>query len=295
MIVCTNMRGKSTLQWKHLSTTAFVEARKEVEGVCILPFGVLESHGPHLPLGTDIIQAETIAVEAARIEPAIVFPGYYIGQLAGAQHIPGNICVRHDLLMQMLEEICEEIARNGLHKIIIFNAHGGNVAFLQYFLQSTLQKKKDYIVYSMNILSMINESVRELHNNPDATSIVLSEEERQIVADAVAAGDYSGHGGFSETSFVMGVDKDFVHLERKDEVDYSDRGRLDHFEQAGLSTWMNWYAKYPNNYAGDPAGATKTIGEAMIQYIAHKAARAVKLVKEDQDALNLQNEFFTSW
>lgn len=290
-----NKGGDTTLQWEHLSTTAFVEACKEVEGVCILPFGVLESHGPHLPLGTDIIEAKTIAVEAANIEPAVVFPSYYFGQLAGAQHIPGNICVRHDLLMQMLEEICEEISRNGLHKIVIFNAHGGNAAFLQYFLQSTLQKKKDYMVYSMNILSMIGESVRELYKNPEAASAALSQEDREILANVAASRGYSGHGGFSETAFVMGVDQKLVHLGRKDEVDYSDRGRLDHLEQAGLSTWMNWYAKYPNNYAGDPAGATETIGKAMIQYIARKAAHAIKVVKEDKVALDLQNEFFSSW
>lgn len=283
------------MQWEHLSSTAFVQAREAAEGVCILPFGVLESHGPHLPLGTDIIEAKTIAVESAKIEPAVVFPAYYIGQLAGAQHIPGNVSVRHDLLLQMLDEICREIARNGLRKIIIFNAHGGNAAFLQYFLQSTLQEKKDYIVYSMNILSMIGESVRELHENIDRSANGLGEEDRRILAKAIAARGYSGHGGFSETSFIMGVDPSIVHLERKEEQDYRNLGRLDHLEQAGVSTWMSWYAKYPNNYAGDPGGSTANIGQAMIQRIANKAAQAIKAVKQDQEALRLQDEFFASW
>lgn len=283
------------MQWEHLSTTAFAEAREKVGGVCILPFGVLESHGPHLPLGTDVIEAKTIAVEAAKIEPAIVFPGYYIGQLAGAQHIPGNICVRHDLLMQMMDEICREIARNGLKKIVILNAHGGNTAFVQYFLQSTLQHKKDYTVYSFNAVSLIGQAVKELHDNKEDAAAGLSAEDLQILSEVVAAGGYGAHAGFAETSFILGTDPDLVHLERKEEMDYSNRGRLADLERAGLSTWMSWYGKYPNNYSGDPAGATANIGKAMIRHIAGKAAQAIKVVKESDDTLHLQNEFFSAW
>ncbi|MDF2723527.1 MAG: Creatininase [Paenibacillus sp.] len=280
------------MQWEHLSTTAFAEARQQVGGVCLLPFGVLESHGPHLPLGTDIIEAKTVAIEAAKLEPAIVFPGYYIGQLAGAQHMPGNICVRHDLLLQMMDEICREIARNGLKKIIIVNAHGGNTAFVQFFLQSTLQQKKDYIVYSFSALSSIGQAIRELQLNTDGAAESLSDAERQTLANVVSPG---AHAGFGETAMVMGVDEQIVHLERKDEMDFSNRGRLSDLEQAGLSTWMAWYGKYPNNYSGDPAGATANIGKAITRQIAQKAAHAIRLVKQNDEAFELQNEFFASW
>jgi creatinine amidohydrolase/Fe(II)-dependent formamide hydrolase-like protein len=98
-----------------------------------IAFGVMESHGPHMPLGTDMIIARTIAAEAAKLEPAVIFPDYYIGQLAGAQHIPGNVCIKHDVLLSVLDGVCREIGQSGFQMIIIQNAHGGNPFLIKYF------------------------------------------------------------------------------------------------------------------------------------------------------------------
>ena len=86
-------------------------------GVCILPFGVLEKHGDHLPLGTDALTAHAIAVRAAEQEPALVFPLFYFGMNTHAKCEPGAIAIRFDLLLQLLESVCDEISRNGFDKI----------------------------------------------------------------------------------------------------------------------------------------------------------------------------------
>ena len=115
-------------------------------GVCVIPLGIIEKHGPHLPLGSDLFESREIAFQAAAKEYAIVFPPYFTGQIFEARHQPGTISYSNDLMWKMLEETCRELSRNGLKKIILMNGHGGNTSFLQYFCQSQLAGPKDYIV-----------------------------------------------------------------------------------------------------------------------------------------------------
>ena len=78
---------------------------------------------------------------------AIVFPEYYFGQIAEARHQPGTVAYRSDLQLALLQATTDEMARNGCHKVLIVNGHGGNTALLQYFIQLQLDSKKDYVVY----------------------------------------------------------------------------------------------------------------------------------------------------
>ena len=87
--------------------------------------GILEKHGPHLPLGTDIFECRKVALTAAGQEYSIVFPTYFAGQINEARHQPGTIAYSPELIWKMLQETCEELSRNGLKKIIIVNGHGG--------------------------------------------------------------------------------------------------------------------------------------------------------------------------
>ena len=108
--------------WEELTSKEFADACEKVKGTCIVPFGVYEKHGNHLPLGTDVMVARKIAREVAKIEPAVVFPDYYFGQIAEARHVPGTIFIAPELLYGLLENVCREISRNGLKKIILLNS-----------------------------------------------------------------------------------------------------------------------------------------------------------------------------
>jgi len=111
-------------QWENLNSLDF---RKEViasKRVCILPVGVIERHGDHLPLGTDTFCAHKIACLAAEIEKAVVFPFYYFAQVLEAKANPGAISLPSGFALQLLEHVCDEIGRNGFKKIIFLNGHG---------------------------------------------------------------------------------------------------------------------------------------------------------------------------
>ncbi|MFR3404684.1 MAG: creatininase family protein [Blautia faecis] len=79
------------MYWDELTADHFAEAVQETK-VCVIPMGVVEKHGSHLPLGTDMIIGRTIAEMAAKIEPFVIFPYYCFGQINEARHVPWCYC-----------------------------------------------------------------------------------------------------------------------------------------------------------------------------------------------------------
>ena len=129
-------------KWEELTAADFVKALQASSGVCLLPFGIIEKHGPSGPLGTDLINVRAATLQAVKQQYAIVFPEYYFGQIAEARHQPGTVAYRSDLQLALLQATTDEMARNGCHKVLIVNGHGGNTALLQYFAQVQLDLSK---------------------------------------------------------------------------------------------------------------------------------------------------------
>ena len=82
------------MRWEHLTYPDFERAVQTCAGVGIVPVGVIEPHGAHLPLGTDTTTAHWIACRAAEREAAIVFPAYPWGINHEGAHLPGSVVVR---------------------------------------------------------------------------------------------------------------------------------------------------------------------------------------------------------
>ena len=118
--------AKRSVRWEELTSADFREAIGQAQGTCLLPFGILEKHGAHLPLGTDLLDVRYAALHAAAQNYAVVFPEYYFGQIFEAKHEAGTIAYSAELQLRLLQETTDEMARNGCKKIIIVNGHGGN-------------------------------------------------------------------------------------------------------------------------------------------------------------------------
>ena len=84
---------------------------------------------------------------AAILEPAVVFPDFIFTQILEARHVPGTVAIEPDLILRLLDNVCREIARNGLTKIVLVNAHGGNDHLIHFFAQTQLANRRDYVVY----------------------------------------------------------------------------------------------------------------------------------------------------
>src|SRR6202047_273675 len=138
---------KLSVKWEELSAADFTRAIEQSKGTCLLPFGILEKHGPQLPLGTDLLNVRYASLHAAEKEYAVVFPEYYFGQIFEAKHEPGTVAYSTELQLKLLKETTDEMARNGCKKIVVVNGHGGNESLLPFFAQSQLEKPHDYVVY----------------------------------------------------------------------------------------------------------------------------------------------------
>src|SRR3954453_3379925 len=95
---------KLSPKWEELTAPDFRSAVQQSQGTCLLPFGILEKHGPHLPLGTDLLNVRYATLDAAEQEQAVVFPEYFVGQIFEAKHEPGTIAYSRDLQLKMLQE-----------------------------------------------------------------------------------------------------------------------------------------------------------------------------------------------
>lgn len=255
-------------RWEEITSPQFPQAVAKAGGVCIIPMGVIEKHGPHLPLGTDMFEARETAFRAAGIEYAIVFPPYYLGQIFEAKHQPGTIAYSSELLWKVLEETCEELSRNGIKKIILKNGHGGNGSFLQYFCQSQLATRKDYIVV---LFREGNDPV----NGPEIKSLKKA--------------SVDGHAGEEETSMMSVIRPDLVDVQAIKSQSGLNQKRLDKMPFGYTGIW--WYANYPNHYASDVAEPDKRLGELLLLSEAGQLASLVKYLKTNNTVEQLQEEF----
>ena len=153
ILFSTSLFAQSVLpaKWEELTGPDFIQAIQKAQGTCMLPFGIIEKHGPQLPLGTDLIDVRYASEQAAKQEYAVIFPPYYFGQIFEARHQPGTLAYSLQLQLQLLQETVAEMARNGCKKIAIVNGHGGNDSLLPLFAQSQMASKRDYVVYVIPI------------------------------------------------------------------------------------------------------------------------------------------------
>jgi len=109
--------------WKTIKETRYE--------VAILPWGACEAHNYHLPYGTDIIEADHVAAEAARIAwnggaRIIVLPTIPFGVNTGQFDVTLDINMNPSTQLAVLRDVVDVLNRQGIFKLIILNSHGGN-------------------------------------------------------------------------------------------------------------------------------------------------------------------------
>jgi creatinine amidohydrolase len=257
-------------RWDELTAADWPSALERSAYTCILPIGILEKHGPHAPLGSDLIHVREWAARATAKEYAVVFPDYFYGQIYEAKHQPGTFALPSRLVWELLDATCEEIARNGFKKIVIVNGHGGNPQLLRYFVQSQLERRRDYVVYFYDPAAdpTLNEKVSKIRKSDPSVDM---------------------HAGERETSTLLYLRPDLVKMDRATDESGENQKRL---SIPDLYTAIWWYAAFPNHYAGEGAKATRELGQLLTEHTIESLVRALKAIKADTRTLELQNEFF---
>jgi creatinine amidohydrolase len=262
------------MRWEELTSDQFPQAVAAAQGVCLLPLSVIERHAHHLPMGTDMYIGREICRRAVALEPALIFPDFIFTQILEAQHCPGTIAIEVDLMLRLLDNVCREIARNGLRKIVLVSAHGGNSHMVHFFAQAQLASPRDYVVYV-----------------PD---LVLDPAD-EAALKAVWQTTVDGHAGERETSAILAIRPDLVQADRlPTDGEGMPLDRLKALQEVGVYTGIWWYADHPTHYRGDGRPATAEKGDLFLSAYARALARAIRAIKEDQVTQRLQDEFYAA-
>lgn len=259
---------KLPAKMEEMTALEFKDALTKSGSTAVIPIGVLEKHGTHLPLGTDLLDVRQVVLKATEKEYAIVFPPYIFSQIFEAKHQPGTMAYSTKVIWDVLQETCDELGRNGVKKIVLVSGHGGNNSFLPFFCQCQLEKKKSYEVILF----------QPANKKP-------SDEMAKLLIPGAA-----GHAGQTETSTMLSHRPDLVHMDMVGKQSFKDMKRMADVQQA--TTGINWYSRFPNHYGGDAAGASKELGILLINEEADQLADMLKQVKANESILKLQEEFY---
>lgn len=286
--------------WEALREEEFPGAIEKSGGLCVIPIGCLEKHGQHLPVGTDVYIAEAVVEEAARLEDVVVLrAGPWLGEVStfhqdkdpAAVRRMGCIGIKQETLLRILEELCDEVARNGFRKVLILSSHGGNVAMLDHFLRCQTYEKKNYAtMWAWAVDDPLTEP------EPLLGEILSRREEFPMITDRDIAvleswlptGYGGGHADFREAAMVMAKHPGLVAEDRYDAEDGRHDPRANALLQEGLRLANSWYAGSPNCYSGlPPYGCSAGIGQAMLKINAERLARIFRRVKENEDCIRI--------
>ena len=259
------------MRWEELTSDEFAEAVADCGRVCVMALGCLERHGPHMPLGTDMISGQRIAVLAAEREPAIVFPPWYFAQIYEAKCFPGTVTLPAPMLVELMLHVYDEIGRNGFTKIITYIAHGGNNFLANFLAQCQLDQPKAYQLYAFNY------------------GAGMTDEQRAKWKAAMKT-DGGGHAGESETSIMMSHRPELLKMQAVGDRFGERQGRMDHVKAGFNGFW--WYADYPEHWCGDARPASAETGKLLSELQVESLSAFIRAVKNDQVTAKLAEDFF---
>jgi len=214
--------------------------------VAVLPLGAVEQHGPHLPVSTDYVVATeaaeaAVATVAARGSvPVVLLEGLAYTKSDEHTSYPGTIWLGWDTLMRVLVDIGRSLQTSGITRLLFVNGHGGNSALGQ----------------------VANRELRKrfgLHTFFAHLSVPPDQGGRSAVEHELGMGVHGGHG---ETSMMLHLRPELVHLE------LAERRVPEHltdFRHIGFGKPVSfgWLSDDfgPDGYVGDPTGATAEAGK----------------------------------
>ncbi len=249
--------------WADLTTRQFALLRNAPDIdrlVALLPLGATEQHGPHLPLGVDSDLVEAVVAGALPLLPpelpVLVLPAQRIGKSNEHARFPGTLTLSAETLIRVWTEIGAAVAATGIRKLLLFNAHGGQVGMMD-IVARDLRARHDLIVYSSNWYDL---------PIPDPVMAPFDATERR----------FGVHAGDVETSMMlalrpsrvdMGQARDFVSASQARAAGFPILGN-------GRSARLAWQMQdvNPMGAAGNAAAASADKGRALLDAAAQQLA-----------------------
>jgi creatinine amidohydrolase len=247
-----NSHSKPICLWLDELSTIEAKAASDAGTVVIFPFGAVEEHGKHLPLCTDSIQAEYIALEVAKKTGSLVVPPIRYGICNAGRNFPGTLSIEFDTLYRITKDILSELSRNGFNRIIVLSGHAGSshMTAIKLAAQAIIQQ-------NFNCKSGKNTRIMVLSDYYFADEL-----KEKLEIDSK-----DGHAGAIETSRVMAIRPDLVKSKGERNIPNMPR-----FEVVADPEKY-----FPSGVMGDPTQASLSKGQIMNDYVIEQV---IKLVEE---------------
>lgn len=228
-------------------TTVEVEAALKHCRSVFIPFGVMEAHGPHLPLSTDTIQAYDAGKQAAQLTRLFVAPPVPYGYCRSLGGHVGTISISAETVRALVRDIVQSLYQSGFRNFILYSGHA-----------SALQ------------MAAIEEAAeRALRSCPQANIAIVLEYDvilKRMAGIIETAGDM--HAGEIETSRLMSICPQLVHAELLPE----ESGRESPKPLLVRDVWRYW----PSSVLGAPRKASVEKGQQLGRIVAEYLADLVK-------------------
>ncbi len=231
-----------------LAEASWNTVRETPYEVALLPWGATEPHNLHLPYGTDVIECDHIAAEAARIAwdagaPVVVLPTVPFGVNTGQLDLRLTINMNPSTQLAVLRDVVDSLAGQGIRKLVILNGHGGN-DFRQMIRE--LQPRGDVFVCTLNWWQVV---------------------------DAHAFFDEPGdHAGELETSVMMHIAPELVLPLSEAGDGAARRFAIGALRQGWVWAPRQWTQVTRDTGTGNPAAATREKGERHFRAVTEKIA-----------------------
>ena len=240
-----------THHWAELSTRDFATL-DPTRTVAVLPLGATEQHGPHLSLSVDTVLVEGVINAALRhlapADPVLVLPTQALGLSTEHTAFAGTLHVSPQTLIQLWCDIGASVARAGVKKLLMFNAHGGNVGLMDVVARE-LRAQHGLIVYSSSWYNLPLDA---------ATMGQFSADEHR----------FGVHAGDIETSMMLALSPAQVHMAEARNFASTSQERAKRYAVLGngKSAKLGWHMQdyNPQGAAGNAAAATAAKGEALV-------------------------------
>lgn len=232
-----------------LAEHAWTEVADLDTDLAIVPVGSTEQHGPHAPLGTDILTASGVAAAAADHfdGSVLVTPAIPVGVAAEHRQFPGTLWVSPSTFRAYVRETVAALASHGFDRVLLCNGHGGNVSSLEEVAAAITREDEAYAV--------------------------------PVTWFDAADVDDMGHGGPVETSLVWHLSPDGIRTDKLDEAAAD--------AATGWGEWVRGVnlaydsAEFSENgVVGDPTEASPERGEALLDAAATAVADVLAAVAE---------------
>jgi creatinine amidohydrolase/Fe(II)-dependent formamide hydrolase-like protein len=224
-----------------LDTLSWPEVRSELEAgrdAVVVALGATEQHGPHLPLATDALIGDRLAWLVAERLDAFVAPTIRIGCSSHHLAFPGTLSFSDETFHGVVTDLIQSLARGGFGRVVLLPTHGGNFGPLGTALERLGP------VPGIEIQGLTD------------VRVLLAIAQLGAEEHGVSMGAGGLHAGEWETSMIMAIHPELVHLD-KGEAGYT--GDLEHALGALFGQGVDAIAS--SGVIGDPAASTVQHGE----------------------------------